>query len=207
MTDNLPVPPNHFIGGDRLAVIGPTGRLQVIQITDGAVLQEADDKGVLHDCPVLTEPKRVASPKVAFDINQASVICRRIMSGGYLSRIAGTRGAPDMGIIAYWKRVVPEFDEMLNGAYQMRGEHHAAKAADTLIEAERDGDPKIVGAASSLFAMRLRLAAHDSPARYGSRTSVSADKAGGVTVVINTGIERDEKMVSGGQIEKADDEG
>lgn len=124
---------------------------------------------------------------VGFTESKAGKICELIANGNTIASIGRMENMPSQGSISNWLRRYPAFKAEYERAKIQRAEIRADEALDVARNATRE-----TVAADKLLVETLKWTAQvNSPDSFGGKSKDSRDK-GPVTVIVNTGIRRDE---------------
>jgi hypothetical protein len=128
------------------------------------------------------------STSIGYSPIMADIICDAIRRGKKLKDLESDPQFPPIAAIQLWKSTNPEFRRRLEGAYKDRAERFHDEAIETAMSAI--SAPKEMQAGLKLAVTTLQWAAEKgNPDRYGTKKEQSSGNSGGVTVIIDTGVE------------------
>lgn len=136
----------------------------------------------------------------AYTIPEGMKIAARVREGKTLKEIAASAESPSLHLIYAWRRNFPGFAQMLKEAKEDRAEYFHDKAVIIVEEAE-EADTRLD---KFRFDAYMKLAEKGNPQEFG-KTGAEAG-GGNVTIVVNTGIDRDPPVTIEVESKKVDEE-
>ncbi len=162
-----------------------TGNLETFDIITGELIYAGGELVKDHD--------------FAYTIPQAILIADEIRLGKTLQEVGSMPTMPSLSLIYAWRRNHPDFKQLMQDAKADRAEFMRDKAQETLENATED----TVKVDKLQFDGYLKLAEKDDPDNFGKSTNT---EAGGVQIIVNTGIVRDSDIIEV-IVPKEDDDG
>lgn len=171
-----------------------TGQVLLVQKSRERLLFGETDsltKTVLPDGQIIyTEKSLGEMPKInryVYSALQAAAISHLVAEGKSIREIARIPGFPSVQVIRAWRRLNPEFEELLTLAKKDRAEFYQEKAMDSVDNIVSKDD---ASAAKVKFEAYKWAASVDDPDIFGAKTKISGDLTAPLTLMIDTGIRR-----------------
>lgn len=133
-----------------------------------------------------------------YTLEMAERVCQAVATGATITDLP--KPLPRYATITRWRRLVPEFAEMLQLAVQDRAEYYHDKLERVMDEARSSSAEDRTSLAKMESDNYKWMAKVGNPDRFGDRTKVSGDMAAPLTIILDTGIRRNEaveKLVEG----------
>lgn len=167
------------------------GHAQEIDIYTGEVVRKEQS---VSDLMLPTADKSlVTNPHLKYRYNEkwARIIAQLYMEVS-LDTICKKDGFPSLGVINRWRAEHSEFDEALDMARKYRAESYEDRIHDMATSEEALEKEQVAGVKAK-FDMLKWLASVNNRERYGQNQNARAGE-GGVTIVLDTGIRRNEDI-------------
>ena len=100
-------------------------------------------------------------------------------------------GMPAYAIMARWRAENPDFDAAISLAMTMRADHYADLIAADIEDVKNLSKDEVPGAKLRFDKLKW-LAAVGNPDRYGQKTKINAEIEQSVTIIFDTGINREQ---------------
>ena len=132
------------------------------------------------------------------------MVCKRIMEGETLSSICRDESMPSIGVIYYWRRRHPDFDEAIQYARKARAEIMHDKVVEISDELREGGLSRTDMESKARAADGYKWSASKSDRAVYGDDKVPQESGGPAVVVFNTGVTGrppvDVKEVVGGEL-------
>jgi hypothetical protein len=133
-----------------------------------------------------------------FNEIKAQKICDYVTTGRTLKEIGSLKTMPSTNTIYYWKRNYEDFRKALEHAEEARAEYFADKVIETAEKINTELQSKTHKVKIEAYKWRAGV---DHATRYGKKTTVSGDPDKPLTILISTGINREQGEIPNGKKE------
>lgn len=191
--ENLPVDTTHLEKEDKIyTFVDKDGRVHQVDLVTG---QEISVTPTMEDGLVpgnSMSPVYVKGNATYWKYTQAmaDMVCCLIAEGNTIAEITKRQGIPSASVLYQWKRKFPDFHKAWNAAREARAEKlhdELYELSDVIEDTNKDDLP----AMKEKISLKKYLMEKNAPEIYGTnRTKIEGDAGGGVTMVVNTGIDR-----------------
>ena len=161
---------------------------------------EAIDLRTGQMCATYTAKVQKIDPRsISYTPDMGDRVIDCVRRGASLTKIAKDPTMPPVSAIYLWRSQNPEFKRRLEMAYKDRAENYHDEAIEIAMSAVHS--PKEMQAGLKLAVSTLQWAAEKgNPDRYGSKKETGGH-AGGVTVIIDTGVRTKQSMSVGIEVD------
>ncbi len=132
--------------------------------------------------------------KYRYSVTWGKLICQHLLDGKMTLRdICQLPGYPSIGVVSKWRIEHAELDDAIEMARKMRGERYEDMIHDMAVN-EKVIDKEHVPGIKARFDMLKWLASVSNKEKY-SPSQSSGKGEGGVTIILDTGIKRNEDII------------
>ncbi len=158
-----------------------------------------DASGKRHYVPVGTDPSRLLAgnknaPSVPYSDMIAEAVCDKYQEGLSIRAISNLPGMPPYNTIFKWMRTYPIFGSRMREARNMRAFHFENKALEE-AEGLKDVTSEQIQAAKVKIDTFKWAAEVNNREVFGKSTKITGDANAPLSIVVDTGIHRDEDEV------------
>lgn len=182
-----------------------TGELLSVENVRVNPVATLEERMVKVDLPsgksVFVDPLNAHSHDWEYSKELGQKLCDELLEGKYLVDICDGKKFPPFKIVSRWKRTYPEFAQILSEAFEDRAELFSDKIRKIADETNEDNS----GASQVKINAYKHLASVDNPKRFQPKNAQPITVPTASTIVIVTGISREEKEVAPVLEEKKDE--
>lgn len=129
--------------------------------------------------------------RFAFSWGMAEMICGRIATGETMTAISKDPLMPSMYYLQIWRKQKPDFNEMIEVAYQARGESLRDKIVEELDDLDENETSREMEISKTKIENYKWLASKDNSNRFGNKTEVKNTGNNATVIVLETGVRKD----------------